>query len=394
MGNNSCSVLMSLLLISFGMLVIGTALVWRTHKRQGLREVARDAGSWNGDLPLISVIIPARNEQDSIERCLECILNQTYPRYEVIVVEDRSDDQTPQILSRFEESHPEVEVLHGRKLPPGWVGKPFALHQGVRHAEGDWYCFLDADTFGAPALLSSALHFAEEEKVDCLSLLTEQIMVGFWERVVLPVVFTGLKFGYPAQQVNDPDHPRAIANGQFILIKGPVYREIGGHQAVCDRVDEDKALAKKVKSSGFRLYLAEGGKLVRTRMYTSLEEMWNGWTKNIYLGMQGRLGLLAFGIISALIAALGIPLWWGVALVGVSRHGGIVSILTLLETLLFTIYLLYHRVRLYREMNSNPWYSLSLPLGSAVFAAMMIVSAFRVLSGQGVVWKKRRYYDS
>lgn len=385
---------MILFLLSTGVFLLSLYLVLDIHRSPDLPGIACRSDIPGDRVPLISVIIPARNEEETIARCLSAIMRQTYPRFEVIVVDDRSTDRTLSILSQHAQAHPELQVVEGRELPRGWVGKPFALHQGVQYADGEWYCFLDADTYAEPELLSSAYTEASSRGIHCLTLLTRQIMEGFWEKAVLPVVFSGLMYGFPAQQVNDPDHPRAIANGQFILITREAYEAIGGHQAVQGRIDEDKALAEQVKAGGWRLYMADGRRLACTRMYRSLSGMWRGWTKNMFLGMRDRLALLAFGGLIALLGAVGLPLWWGLVLSSMSIASWLLSALTILEVTIVTGVLVVFRARIYHEMGVNPWYSLTLPLGAAIFGAMMITSAYNVLTGRGVVWKNRRYHQS
>lgn len=371
--------------------IFGMFFIWWLHRPPLIIKVSPTHPPEDIHFPPISIIIPARNEEEKIRRCLEGVFDQTYPNYEVIVVDDRSEDRTPAILEEIKTEHPCLQILHGQELPAGWVGKPFALHQGVEQARGEWLCFLDADTFPESELLISAFLKVEKLNADCLTLFTKQIMGGFWEKVIMPIVFTAMMFGFPPHKVNDPDHPLAIANGQFILIRRDVYQAVGGHFRVRDRIDEDKALAEEVKRQGFRLFLTDGQALARTRMYSSLTEIWEGWTKNMFLGMQDRLGLLAFGGIIALLGALGIPFWWGVVLANLSRSGWLPSVIMLLEWVIFSLFLGVKRAQAARAFDINPWYGLSLPLGSGVFAGMMMVSVFRVLSGQGVTWKDRRY---
>ena len=144
------------------------------------------------------------------------------------------------------------------------------------------------------------------------TIMTFQVLGSFWEKVVMPIVMTALSVGFSPRKVNDPNSKDAIANGQFILIKRSVYDAIGGHERVKDQIVEDKAIAEQVKWNGYRLIVANGDSVARTRMYTSLPEMWEGWTKNIYLGLRDRQTLMllgAFGAFLALVAALILPFW-------------------------------------------------------------------------------------
>ncbi len=341
--------------------------------------------------PLISIIVPARNEARNIRRCVTALLAQSYPHFELIVVDDRSSDETGAILAEIAAQHLRLHIIQGQPLPPGWAGKPHALHQGVQAARGEWLCFVDADTFAHPDLIASAYLAALEHGADLLTLLTDQELGSFWEKVVLPLVFIGLSFGFPVASVNDPDCPEAIANGQFILIRRSVHQAVGGHAAARDRIDEDKALAEAVKGAGYRLIFADGRRLARTRMYTSLPEMWEGWTKNIYLGLQDRLWLLGFGATMALAGALALPLWLLASLTWLASGGGLSALIVTVEAVIVWGYLLLWRARGARSMGIHPAYALTLPLGAAIFAAMMFASAWQVLSGRGVTWKGRVY---
>jgi chlorobactene glucosyltransferase len=223
------------------------------------------------------------------------------------------------------------------------------------------------------------------------TVLTKQELGSFWEKVVLPLVFTGLSFGFPADKVNDPNAPEAIANGQFIFVNKEVYDQVGGHASVHDRIDEDKALAEVVKRAGYRLILADGSELVSTRMYTSLSEMWEGWTKNIFLGLRDRLGLLTFGATVALLGAIALPCWLLAGIFWMAADGGAPAAIVTIEAIIVWGYLLFQRARAAQYFEISYWYALTLPLGAAIFAAMMFTSAFNVITGRGVSWKGRVY---
>jgi chlorobactene glucosyltransferase len=384
------------LLLSTLTLVAGLIITYWIHSRVSLDIVVSPAERPAGPLPLISVIVPARNEARNIRRCVQALLAQDYPRFELIVVEDRSTDDTPRILAELSTFQSQrgpapFQVLAGSELPTGWAGKPHALTQGAAAAQGEWLCFIDADTFAGPHLLSAALASAQVHQAGLLTLLTSQELGTFWEKVILPVVFTALSFGFPARRVNDPTKPDAIANGQFILISRSVYEAVGGHAAVPGAIAEDKILAQRVKKAGFRLVVADGRALVQTRMYTSLPEIWEGWTKNIFLGMQDRLGLLLLGALTGLVGALLLPAWLLAALAWVSAGGGMAAWLVLAEAALLWLYLLGWRALAAQAFGIPLGYALTLPLGALVFTAMMFASAYNVLSGRGVSWKGRTY---
>ena len=382
---------MPYLLLSSSALLLGILILTWLHNQYQLDLVVEIVPAPE-DAPFISVCVPARNEQRNIGRCMDALRAQRYPNYEIVVVDDRSTDATPEILRHLAAREESLHVIQGADLPPGWAGKPHALTQAAAAARGEWLCFVDADTFLAPHALASAYAKAHETGADLFSIMTHQIMLTFWERTVLPLVMTALSAGFSPSKVNDPGRKDAIANGQFILIKRSVYEAVGGHRSIKGSVVEDKDLAVLVKGLGYRLVLADGREVASTRMYTSLAEMWEGWTKNIYLGLRDDRGLLLLGVFGAFLAftaALLLPLWvlGGILLASTEPVGGLV----LAEALLLWGYLLYWRGRASRSMGLPAWYALTTPLGAGVFAAMMLTSAYKVLSGQGVTWKGRTY---
>jgi hypothetical protein len=221
--------------------------------------------------------------------------------------------------------------------------------------------------------------------------MTFQILGSFWEKTVMPLVMTALSVGFSPRKVNDPKRKDAIANGQFILIKRAVYDAIGGHASVKDQIVEDKALAEQVKWNGYRLVVADGTQVARTRMYTSLPEMWEGWTKNIYLGLRDQPALLVFGAFLAGAAALILPVWPLLGYLWYLNGGGASAIGIIIESATVWAVLAFFRAQVAKEMNISPWYAITTPLGAAVFGAMMIASAWKVLTHKGVTWKGRVY---
>ncbi len=383
--------------ISTVLFIGGIFIVYWLHNQYHL-DIVVEPTTPPTDAPLISVCIPARNEERNIRVCVESILAQDYPNFEVIVLEDRSTDATPEILSNLAKVSNLCKVLFtvipGSDLPRGWAGKPHALFQASAAARGEWLCFVDADTFLSPATLSSCYAKALETKADMFSIMTFQILGSFWEKVVMPIVMTALSVGFSPRKVNDPNTKDAIANGQFILIKRSVYDAIGGHESVKNQIVEDKAIAERVKWNGYRLVVSNGYAVARTRMYTSLPEMWEGWTKNIYLGLSDRPSLLLLGVFGAfilLVAALVLPLW---PLLGVFWHmngGGGMALGVVAQSIMLWAIVIYVRARIAVGMGISLWYAFTLPLGAAVFAAMMFVSTWRIASGKGVPWKGRMY---
>ncbi|MBI3170778.1 MAG: glycosyltransferase [Chloroflexi bacterium] len=380
-------------IISTLFFIFGLAIIYWIHNQYHLDIVVAPVPA-PASAPLVTVCIPARDEETNIRRCVEAVLRQDYPNFEVIVLDDRSTDSTSEILRQLAAQDDKLKIIHGSDLPEGWAGKPHALYQASAAARGDWLCFVDADTFLTPNALSAVYAKSIETHADLFTILTKQILGSFWERTVMPLVMTALSVGFSPRKVNDPNRRDAVANGQFIFIKHSVYDLIGGHEKIKDQIVEDKALSENVKWNGHRLVMADGTQVASTRMYTSLAGMWEGWTKNIYLGLRDHPSLLllgAFGATLALIAALFLPVWPLLGLLWYLNGGGWLALVVILKALVVWGVLIYIRSLVARNMEISSWYALLTPLGAGVFAAMMLTSAWKVVSGQGVTWRGRKY---
>lgn len=229
--------------------------------------------------PVVSIIVPARNEEASLQACLESLLTQQGISFEVVVVDDGSTDRTRAIA----ESYPAVRIMSAPPLPRGWCGKSNALAFGARKARGDWFLFTDADTVHEPGSLRRAVMEAEKNNADLLSYSPRQVAKTFWERAVMPLVFSELAVTFRPAEVSDPASPAAAANGQYLLIRRNAYETVGGHSSVAASLLDDVDLARSVKQSGGRLLFRFGGDAVQTRMYRTFSQLKEGWTKNLVL---------------------------------------------------------------------------------------------------------------
>ncbi|MGA7219908.1 MAG: glycosyltransferase family 2 protein [Candidatus Sulfotelmatobacter sp.] len=235
--------------------------------------------------PSVSVIVPARNEEISLEACLESIVSQHGIAFEVIAVDDSSTDRTREIASSFlpSQTRAAVRVIEAGTLPEGWTGKNNAAAAGSTVARGDWLLFTDADTIHLPGSLVRSLGEARRQGAALLSYSPQQIVEGFSQKSVMPVVFAELAATFRPSQVSDPSSSRAAANGQYILISREAYDSVGGHAAIAGSLLEDVALASAVKRSGRKIFFRYGGDAVRARMYRNFAQLREGWTKNLAL---------------------------------------------------------------------------------------------------------------
>ena len=364
------------------------ATIWRVRRS---RELGDESARVPSDGPLVSVIVPARDERHNIDACVRSILDGHYTNIEVVVVDDRSSDGTADVVRALAPDDGRLTLIENAPLPDGWFGKPWACATGSRAARGGILCFTDADARHGTDLVARAVNAMAARDLDMLSVAGHQELGSFWERVVQPHVFWMLAMRYGgtgtvnrSRRVEDK-----IANGQCIFVTRDAYESIGGHGAVHDRVAEDVALAQRLFAAGKRTELILGNDELTTRMYTSLREIMAGWRKNVFAGGReampwGRFGQLIFPALLLLPAILTLLPLFG--LVG-SLVVGAPSWLMLAWALALAAQVATWAA-VYRWMGAPVSYALIFPLGSAVFTVIAIQAIAR---GSRVEWKGRGY---
>ncbi|MCP2520848.1 glycosyltransferase [Candidatus Aminicenantes bacterium AC-708-M15] len=235
------------------------------------------------NLPLISVLIPARNEERNIRRCLSSLLKQDYPNLEIIVLDDNSWDRTAQIVLEFCNKYSNLRLIKGKELPENWTGKNWACHQLAQEAKGEWFVFTDADTRHSSNSISSAYAIAVKNRSPFLSYLPGLINKKISEALLMPIIHFAFLVLYPLRLLTKSKDPRlAVAIGPFILIKRDFYYKIGGHESVKKEILDDLAIAKRAKAFGGKTILADGSDVMQVRFYHGFREIWKGFSKNAY----------------------------------------------------------------------------------------------------------------
>ncbi|WP_103664825.1 glycosyltransferase [Gracilimonas amylolytica] len=256
------------------------------------------------DEPFVSVCIPARNEENVIERCVRSVLNQNYTNFEVIVLDDNSTDATPDLLSTLGSKNKALRVINGEPKPDDWLGKPWACQQLGNASRGEIILFIDADVWLEPSAVFKAAQALKRS--DVITVWPKQEIKTFWEKLIIPMIYYGLYSLLPAKYVEE--NPKwvpkpfrkqagvqfAAACGQFIGFNRQAYKKIGGHSSVKQQIVEDVELAKVVKRNDLRITMFDGIDTVNCRMYTSHHEIFEGLRKNFFVGFGRNIVLFLF----------------------------------------------------------------------------------------------------
>jgi chlorobactene glucosyltransferase len=341
-------------------------------------------------LPKVTVLVAGKNEEKNIERCLRSLVAQDYPNLEVIAMNDRSTDNTGEIMDRVaSESSGRLRVLHIQQLPDGWLGKPNAMHQGVQHASGEYLVFTDADCyFHCPLAVRIGVEFACEKNVDFLSVLPVLETKSFWERVIQPVCSAVLMIWYRPERVNNPLNPIAYANGAFMLFSRKGYNQLGGHPSVKEFLSEDMEFARLAKQKGAGLYVVQNRDLYRTRMYDDFGSTFAGWSR-IFYGSFRKLSLTVMGLVMLFLMSV-LPYlilistvfkaavknwdltdigWWVMACSGLA---------IIAQTSVI--------MRFYQMMGQKWYNGLKYPLGAFITVGILFSSIKKFIGGK-IVWR-------
>ena len=334
---------------------------------------------WEDDSPLVSVLVPARNEEGTIACCLQSLLAQDYPNVEVVVLDDGSTDATAAIVRAVGGGR--VRLLPGRPLPPGWTGKNWACHQLSRAARGDLLCFVDADTTLAPGTVSAAAGRLEEEGAGLVSLLPRASRGSASAAVLLPMVPHAMFALFPMSVVHRSQSPAfSVAFGPFLLLTREAYEAAGGHAACADSIVDDVEISRAVKAAGYAVRLANGTDLVETRWYDTVSDIWQGFSKNAYGGV-GYNPWAAAVVVLFLMPVLVLPFFR----VGLGLVAGDIPAIALWQVAL----LLSNRM-LTSHLGRDPQWTTPLhPVMVTFWGLALAWSAMLSATHRSVVWRDR-----
>jgi chlorobactene glucosyltransferase len=337
------------------------------------------------DFPLVSVLIPARNEASNIANCVKSLQKQTYSNLEILVLDDESQDETALIVSNLASKDNRVKLYKGKALPDGWVGKSWACYQLSEFAKGEWLLFTDADTSFESNAISASLAYAISKKADLLSILPTQLAVSKSIEIMIPLVYFTFYTLFPAFFIDKTKNESvSAAIGQFLLFNRQAYIAIDGHKSVSNSLVEDLDLAKKIKSANKILASGDGSLLLSCSMYQSFSQLWNGFTKNFFASFSFSIvKLLSFSIFCFMLYI------WPFFLL-------IFAFITINHTMLFLASIQITVIYLIRfTLSKRHYYQLFSillhPIATILMIAISFNSIYRILSGQGVEWKGRGY---
>jgi len=256
--------------------------------------------------PKVSIILPARNEEEFIGKCLDSLIEQDYTNYEIIVVDDSSDDTTGKIISEYAKKNSKIIPVSAQIKPDGWMGKNWACMEGYKKATGELLLFTDADTKHSQNVISLAVSHLLSCNLDALSAIPKMRTIDFWTRITLPMISTFLHTRFSAVRVNDPSKKTAYFFGSFFIIKQKTYKEVGMHEGVKHEIIEDGALGKKVKESGHKMKMTRGDHLIEAVWARDKSTLWNA-LKRLMIPLYLQNEKIAIGIFFAVLFLLFMP---------------------------------------------------------------------------------------
>ncbi|HEY0377311.1 MAG TPA: glycosyltransferase family 2 protein [Pyrinomonadaceae bacterium] len=375
-----------------GWLAFATVVLYGLARRKPLP--ATQNSQLPANAPLVSILIPARNEAHRIlAQALRSVLAQTYEHIEVIAVNDRSTDATESILRSVAETDQRLRIINGIEPPDGWLGKPYALQQALGVARGLWVLTIDADMVLEKEAVCTALGHALIGGYDVLTLMPHFETRSFWERVFTPAWLLELLGGYPFAILNNQRFKHAFAFGGFSLIRRQALARIGDFAAVRADIVEDIRLAELLKRSGARYRIEHAPNLLRTRMQTGFREIWDFLSRGMFAGMRYSLTLAALTIMIGYTFIVAPPLVAVVCLLMFATGASGEWLSLLLPSLVIWATQVFALLLVCKKFDIPIGYAFTTPLGFSLFYTALLISTINIMRGEGVAWKGRRVYE-
>jgi hypothetical protein len=367
-----------------------------TMGRRKMRLMKRPPHPIKGEPPRVTVLVPAKDEGERIRACIESCLNQDYPNFGVLAIDDRSTDNTGAVMDQMAAENARLKVLHITEPPaPGWTGKNNALFQGSRHVESSWMLFVDSDVILEPDAMTVAMSVVLRKEFDLLSLLPRIESHTFWEGMLIPLAGGAASTMYLIALNNNGLLPKqAFANGQFMLMNRTSYDAIGGHEAVRDRYCEDVEIARLMKTQGLRPRVSWGNDFASVRMYSSLSGIIRGWSRIYYAARVGSpwrtLAALLFVLFCCFTAYP--ALIWGIyrTMHPLPYYHGLVGPLWIFTAICHLVIMTIHIGRLYRWSGNPAYNALAFPVAGGLLCYIFL-RALKMCITKKVEWRGTAY---
>ncbi|HEV2490554.1 MAG TPA: glycosyltransferase [Candidatus Acidoferrales bacterium] len=331
-------------------------------------------------LPRVSILFAARDEAEKLPAALSSLLASDYQNFQIIAVDDRSTDATPQVLDDFARRDPRLKVIHISELPSGWLGKPHALESAYRASNGEWLVFTDADVRFAPDLLRRVLAIIQEQHLDHLTLLCALDLRGFWEPTAVGYLGVCFALGARAWSTNDPKSKTYMGVGAFQLIRRSSYEAIGTHRRLAMEVLDDMKLGKLVKRGGYRSGVAPSGSFLEIRWQEGIGNIIKGMTKNMFAGFEFKVWAVILGVVAIFCISV-LPYVGLFAATGAARIAATVAAAT---AVLF-------EAGMMPFARASRLFGFTHPLGALIAIYIILRSTIVTLGQEGVVWRGTFY---
>jgi len=340
--------------------------------------------------PKVSIILPARNEEEFIGKCLDSLLKQDYENYEIIVIDDSSEDKTGEIISEYSKKYPKIIPVSARPKPDGWMGKNWACMEGYGKATGELLLFTDADTKHAENVISLAVSHLNSFGLDALSAIPKMLTFDFWTNITLPMISTFLHTRFSALNVNNPAKKTGYFFGSFFILKKTTYQEVGTHEGVKQEIIEDGALGRKVKEAGYKMKMVRGEHLIEAVWARDKDTLWNA-LKRLMVPLYLQSGKIAIGIFFAIVFLLFVPFPIFAISTSLAIESTSAKILCITSAIASVLIYTGATIEVKIGLKLKLAYAIFAPLGSLVVVLGFLSGLLQAKRTSSVTWRGRSY---
>lgn len=343
--------------------------------------------------PMISIILPSRNEEKYIEQCLDSLLEQNYSNYEIIAINDSSADNTGEIIKRYSIIHRKIIHVESQPKPEGWTGKNWACYQGYLQSKGELFLFTDADTTHSASAISLAVTYIMSEQLDTLTAIPKILAYDFWTKITLPILWTFSVARFSALKANNPKTKVGYFFGSFFIITRKAYETVGTHKSVKEEIVEDAELGRRVKEQGFSLKVVHGEKHIKAVWARDTSTLWHG-LRRLLIPLYKKEKIKAYIMVIATFVLLLLPLIILpfsiiIAIGGKDVTNNLIILFLSITSILLLV--INNVLQLKYTVFQNPWYALAFPLAGSFVLVAFLSSIIQSKQKNVINWRDRKY---